>query len=227
MCCVAFRQQVRKFRLTLLSCSLSSSPLPPPTNSPRADSIDVFAAIGCWRKLKIDLRSSVLWLPCYNEKRHCAAATTIFKSTAGEQHSKAGPCICSFSPPSTPPPPLPSRVCVVVCVCVCVFVCVFSCSVLRSPCLVVPVSVAVCCVRVLLSVCLSVVWCAQRNAQRRRRRWLLACRDDGQVQYFQVAKFVALFLLSFPVIRFTARLFAYIFTTRASAILYKGNRLVR
>lgn len=40
----------------------------------------------------------------------------------------------------------------------------------------------------------------------------------------EVVSFVAILLLSFPVIRFTARLFAYIVTTRASALLYRGNR---
>lgn len=48
-------------------------------------------------------------------------------------------------------------------------------------------------------------------------------RDD-EVNILQVVCFVSILLLSFPVIRFTARLFAYIITTQASALLYRGNR---
>lgn len=47
---------------------------------------------------------------------------------------------------------------------------------------------------------------------------------DENVDILRVVYFVSIFLLSFPVIRFTARLFAYIVTTRASALLYRGNR---
>eukprot|EP00903_Cladosiphon_okamuranus_P016946 g15621.t1 len=47
---------------------------------------------------------------------------------------------------------------------------------------------------------------------------------DDEVNILEVVCFVSILLLSFPVIRFTARLFAYIITTRASALLYRGNR---
>eukprot|EP00752_Nemacystus_decipiens_P002553 g2394.t1 len=47
---------------------------------------------------------------------------------------------------------------------------------------------------------------------------------DDEVNILEVVCFVSILLLSFPVIRFTARLFAYIVTTRASALLYRGNR---
>ncbi|CAN0079349.1 unnamed protein product, partial [Ectocarpus fasciculatus] len=47
---------------------------------------------------------------------------------------------------------------------------------------------------------------------------------DKDVNIREVVFFVSLLLLSFPVIRFTARLFAYIITTRASGLLYRGNR---
>lgn len=53
--------------------------------------------------------------------------------------------------------------------------------------------------------------------------WMGVCRDE-QFHILQVVGFVSILLLSFPVIRFTARLFAYIVTTRASALLYRGNR---
>eukprot|EP00903_Cladosiphon_okamuranus_P016945 g15620.t1 len=39
----------------------------------------------------------------------------------------------------------------------------------------------------------------------------------------EIVGFVSTLLLSFPVIRFTVRLFAYVVTTRASGLLYKGN----
>ncbi|CAN0047968.1 unnamed protein product, partial [Ectocarpus sp. 12 AP-2014] len=47
---------------------------------------------------------------------------------------------------------------------------------------------------------------------------------DKDVNIREVVFFVALLLLSFPVIRFTARLFAFVITTRASGLLYRGNR---
>lgn len=39
-----------------------------------------------------------------------------------------------------------------------------------------------------------------------------------------VVGFASTIFLSYPVIRFTIRLFAYFLTTRASALLYRGNR---
>ncbi|CAN0424224.1 unnamed protein product, partial [Ectocarpus sp. 12 AP-2014] len=47
---------------------------------------------------------------------------------------------------------------------------------------------------------------------------------DKDVNIREVVFFVSLLLLSFPVIRFTARLFAFVITTRASGLLYRGNR---
>ncbi|CAM9538462.1 unnamed protein product [Ectocarpus fasciculatus] len=46
---------------------------------------------------------------------------------------------------------------------------------------------------------------------------------DKDVNIVNVVGFVSTLLLSYPVIRFTIRLFAYFLTTRASALLYRGN----
>lgn len=52
-------------------------------------------------------------------------------------------------------------------------------------------------------------------------------KQQCRSQDFNILKltgFLSTLLLSFPVLRFTARLFAYIITTRASGLLYRGNR---
>lgn len=68
------------------------------------------------------------------------------------------------------------------------------------------------------------IGCESSNHQLSRLS-LYLCRDKD-VNIREVVFFVSLLLLSFPVIRFTARLFAYIITTRASGLLYRGNRCV-
>ena len=52
----------------------------------------------------------------------------------------------------------------------------------------------------------------------------LSCGRSVEVNVLLIVCFVSTLLLSYPFIRFSARLFAYVVTTWAPGLLYRGNR---
>lgn len=105
-------------------------------------------------------------------------------------------------------------VCPSVCLSVCPSVCLLSVRLFAclSVCLPLSLSVSV-------SLFLSRSRSRSRSGGNGKRR-----SEDVNINIVTLAGFVSTMSLSFPVLRFTARVFAYIITTRASWLLYRGNR---